>query len=306
MTTPPRKRPTSAKKAPAAKVASAKKAPAAKVAPAKKAPAAKVAPAKKAATPRKASSSAAARASQMAQGAPTEAVTPIPPPPSDPVISPDGRYEWDGKSWVARTAPPPPPPAAPVPPPVVVAPAAAWTPPSGKSLRAQARVDKAARKAQRNWILRHKILTGTAVLIVLIVVIIIADSISGGGKSVPAAVDSPAAGASTTAGASAAPTRAAGTEVLLDVSGNGAKTTNTFTAKGQWDLFYTYKCTGDFASSGGNFIVEVLGSDNAPSLSNDGVDTLGTGGSDVTHEHNGGSYYLTVDSECSWTIKVTG
>jgi hypothetical protein len=42
------------------------------------------------------------------------------------------------------------------------------------------------------------------------------------------------------------------------------------------------------------------------SLSNTGVNQLGKSGSDVNHYHTGGSFYLTINSECSWTVTVTG
>ena len=92
-------------------------------------------------------------------------------------------------------------------------------------------------------------------------------------------------------------------QVLLNIKGNGTKTTQTFTAAGAWDLSYTYDCS-NFGAQQGNFIVYVYNSDGSMSFSNSGVNELGKSGSDVNHYHTGGSFYLTINSECSWTLRV--
>lgn len=74
-------------------------------------------------------------------------------------------------------------------------------PASPKDARRQARGDKAARKAQRNWFARHKILTGIGVLVLLGIIAGIANS----GKSGSTATVTPAA---SSAAASAAATKA--------------------------------------------------------------------------------------------------
>ena len=153
--------------------------------------------------------------------------------------------------------------------------------------RAEAAAAKAYSKAQRPWVLRHKILTGLGVLVVLGVVVAVASGDQTNTVTVPDPV---------------APTAAA-RAVLLSFAGNGMEQSRKFTAAGDWDLAYSYDCA-KFGQSG-NFAVEVMGDGGTPSLSNPGVNELGMKGADVTHEHNGGTYYLSVTSECAWTVRVT-
>ena len=40
------------------------------------------------------------------------------------------------------------------------------------------------------------------------------------------------------------------------------------------------------------------------SFNNAGVNQLGASGSDTEYYHTGGNYYLEVNSECDWHIKV--
>jgi hypothetical protein len=96
---------------------------------------------------------------------------------------------------------------------------------------------------------------------------------------------------------------------LLSMSGNGIEssapfsvTTSTVTAT------YTYSCAS-FGTSG-NFIADMI-SGNPSSLSYDDqsiANALGTGGADTTTlypQDVPGSYHLTVDSECDWTVTLT-
>jgi len=87
-------------------------------------------------------------------------------------------------------------------------------------------------------------------------------------------------------------------KTVLTESGNGIKTTARFHVDGDWDLHYTYDCSS-FGLKG-NFIVTTGGSDFPMPLANE----LGMKGSEVTHQHDGGSLYLDINSECSWTVKV--
>jgi len=91
---------------------------------------------------------------------------------------------------------------------------------------------------------------------------------------------------------------------LLNISGNGSKSTQTFTTpSNSWQLHYTYDCSG-FGYKG-NFQVMVYTSDG--SLSNNAfVNELGHSGSDTEYYHTGGTYYLEINSECTWTVKVEG
>ena len=151
---------------------------------------------------------------------------------------------------------------------------------------------------QRNWFVRHKVLTGIGVII--IIAIIASAAGSGGGGSKPANADHP------TAAASSAPTQpaAAAPATLLQTSGNGDKQTAEFTAAGDWGLAYSWDCT-KFGTAG-TFAAMIYGHDGHPSLSNQGPDSNGMKGSDVTHEHHGGTYYLSIISECDWSVTVTG
>jgi hypothetical protein len=92
---------------------------------------------------------------------------------------------------------------------------------------------------------------------------------------------------------------------LLDIEGEGTKTTQKFTTQGNdWDLAWTYDCS-NFGERG-NFIVGIKPGDGAMFSSNNGVNQLGPKGSDVEHYHSGGTYYLEVNSECRWHIVAKG
>jgi hypothetical protein len=93
-------------------------------------------------------------------------------------------------------------------------------------------------------------------------------------------------------------------QTLLDVSGSGTKTTESFTAAGAWNLVWSYDCS-NFASQG-NFEVTTYDNGGQPDFSINPVNELGASGSDTEYYHQGGTYYLEVDSECSWHIQVKG
>jgi hypothetical protein len=124
---------------------------------------------------------------------------------------------------------------------------------------------------------------------------------SGTGASSPAAPDS----------AAAAPSP----QVLLDLQGTGDKSTQAFTASGNWDLQWSYDCTAGLTQNGTipsgyhcSFIVDVRTSDGQLSR-NQGVNQLGVKDQGVEHFHVGGSFYLEVQVCCadnSWAVKVTG
>ncbi|MDQ6617850.1 MAG: hypothetical protein M3083_24670 [Actinomycetota bacterium] len=97
-----------------------------------------------------------------------------------------------------------------------------------------------------------------------------------------------------------------GPKVLLSVSGTGLKKTEKFTtSSNDWDLAWSYDCSKFFGGKG-NFQVYVNGQVNIGGLSNLVVNELGASGSSVGHFHEGGTLYLEVNSECTWTVKVTG
>ncbi|MFI1091083.1 hypothetical protein [Streptomyces sp. NPDC020917] len=123
-----------------------------------------------------------------------------------------------------------------------------------------------------------------------------ADRASARTTTAPAKSEAPkATKAAAPAKASAAPKP----KVVLAESGHGIKNTVRFTVHGDWDLRYTYNCSS-FGYQG-NFIVTGMGGDFPDVM----VNEMGMKGSDVTHQHDGGTIYLQVDSECNWTVKAT-
>src|SRR3984957_16783251 len=91
---------------------------------------------------------------------------------------------------------------------------------------------------QRNWFSRHKIITGILVVIIFFCIIGATGS-NKSGTSVQASSDNSNAGANTQS--TSGPTKAP--QTLLDITGSGTKTTQKFTAGGDWDLNWTYDCS---------------------------------------------------------------
>ena len=92
--------------------------------------------------------------------------------------------------------------------------------------------------------------------------------------------------------------------ILLQVSGSGTKSTQTFSAPTNWTLEYTYDCTS-FSGGTGNFQVFIQKAAGGYSALTP-VNQLGASGSDTEYYHSGGQLYLEVNSECSWTVTVKG
>ncbi len=106
------------------------------------------------------------------------------------------------------------------------------------------------------------------------------------------------------AATSKAPSTTAAPKVLLSQQGSGTATTADFVAPTDWNLAWTYDCS-NFGQSG-NFTVTVMNKTGANAeLSDQPVNQLGMSGNSVEHYHAGGDVYLTVSSECNWTIKAT-
>jgi hypothetical protein len=141
---------------------------------------------------------------------------------------------------------------------------------------------------------------------VLFIIIGSSGSSSKSGTSVPAQAETGSTVAAPEKKATAsAPVPAAVTpQVLLDLSGNGTKTTQKFTAGKDWDLNWSYNCS-NFGQDG-NFQVFIYDDSGQLSFRNSPVNQLGASGADVEHYHNGGTFYLTVNSVCSWKIQVNG
>lgn len=143
------------------------------------------------------------------------------------------------------------------------------------------------------------------VVLLLIIIAVASGGSSSSRSNTAASSPAPTTGAATSSAPGSTTAAAVAPQVLLQQTGNGSKDTASFTAKGNWDIAYTYDCTG-FAGGTGNFAVIPKGTDNNPSFANSGINELGAKGNDVAHEHHGGTYYLSVLSECPWTLKVTG
>jgi hypothetical protein len=95
----------------------------------------------------------------------------------------------------------------------------------------------------------------------------------------------------------------AGARSVLSLSGSGIKSSANFiVTHDQWTIGYTYNCAS-FGSTG-NFQIYVYGSDGSPT--DVAANELGTGLTDSTTEHGTGTYYLQINSECSWQVTVTG
>jgi hypothetical protein len=100
---------------------------------------------------------------------------------------------------------------------------------------------------------------------------------------------------------------ASAANVLLDVSGNGSKSTQKFSAARDWDLDWSFDCvrTGQEGNLA-NFIVTVKNEDGSASRQNQPVNQVGLNGREVTHYHKGGTFYLDVNTQCSWRMVVKG
>jgi hypothetical protein len=112
--------------------------------------------------------------------------------------------------------------------------------------------------------------------------------------SAPATTDTPTAVA----------TAAAAPKTLFTFSGSGIKNTADFTVPAEWVLNWTYNCS-NFGGNPGNFQVMEYNADGglAGLLANE----LGKGGPGTSNQHNdAGSKYLTVNSECHWTVTAVG
>jgi hypothetical protein len=90
--------------------------------------------------------------------------------------------------------------------------------------------------------------------------------------------------------------------VQLDKTGSGITNTPSFTTSGDWEIEWSYDCT-NFGQSG-NFGIFVFNFEG--SLSDVAANQHGSKGADVANEHQGGTYYLEVDSPCDWHVIVKG
>lgn len=88
---------------------------------------------------------------------------------------------------------------------------------------------------------------------------------------------------------------------IFAIHGSGSHTTKFFRVPRQWALKWSYNCTA-FGMKG-NFQVDVYGQ-KGQITRNQGVNQLGKKGRGIEHYHQGGRFYLTLNSECHWTVTV--
>ncbi len=173
-------------------------------------------------------------------------------------------------------------------------------------------------RARRQQSGRHRVRNVVLGLLgVVVLIVVIANVAGGGGKSPGSSTTPPAAAAKAPQSAppSAAPSSAASTSpaaaaVDFTFSGSGIENSAPFNVgSGPLTVSYTYNCSS-FGSSG-NFIADLLYG-NQSSLNSDDepiANDLSTGGSQSTTvypQYPGKDYYVSVNSECSWSITVTG
>lgn len=108
----------------------------------------------------------------------------------------------------------------------------------------------------------------------------------------------------------AAAKKAAATHTLINFSGADIRNSPPFkVGDGPVSVSYNYDCS-QFGSQG-NFAADMISGDPSSLDSDDQIiaNKLGNGGSDTTTlypTNPGGDYHIEVNSECQWSIKVTG
>ena len=147
---------------------------------------------------------------------------------------------------------------------------------------------------RRRWVKVTGAITGGSLIAIVAFAV-------GHGGGTPAAATTPAAAATTPAKPAASPTSPAPArpQTLLPASGSGNYTSAKFTVggSGDYDVYWTYKPSADFASQGmsANFSIEA---DNGNDLNFNDPNQLGTGGSGVVHVYgDAGTHYLTITGE---------
>ena len=94
---------------------------------------------------------------------------------------------------------------------------------------------------------------------------------------------------------------AAGNRVVMGTSGSGIHQTQWFTVPSEWQLRWSFNCRA-FGGSG-NFIADINSRSGPTTMP--GVNELTTSDWGLEYMHQGGRFYLSVNSECSWHISVT-
>lgn len=159
---------------------------------------------------------------------------------------------------------------------------------------------------------RHRLrnlLIGAAAGLVLLVVAVAAAAT--GSKTTPPPVGGPtlappSSPAATVAAAPPAPVK----RVLIRFTGSGIENSAPFdVGPGPLTVHYSFNCASQ--GQAGNFIADLLYGNQASLSSDDDsiANDLAVSGAQTTTvypQYPGRDYYLSVDSECSWRIRVTG
>ncbi len=120
-----------------------------------------------------------------------------------------------------------------------------------------------------------------------------------------APTQAPAATAVPTVAPTAAPTMAPSPVTLLTLKGTGIKNSATFGASGDSvSVAYTFDCATFGAS--GNFIADLVGSDGSDESIANALSASGSDSTVVYLANTAGPYHVEVNSECSWTVTITG
>jgi hypothetical protein len=179
-----------------------------------------------------------------------------------------------------------------------------WQPPAGFSQPPGHRA-RPPRKSRAPKIILWSI-AGAIVFCVLIAIIgsATAGKSTATGDKKPAA---PAASAPTPALSPSPAPAPAPPKVLLTMSGSGIQNSAPFTVGGQVTATYTFNCSS-FGSSG-NFEADLLYGNQASLNSDDQniANALAMSGGSTTTVYPadpGRRYYLSVNSECNWTVKL--
>lgn len=93
-------------------------------------------------------------------------------------------------------------------------------------------------------------------------------------------------------------------EAVFSQSGSGITNTNPFRIKDSWRLHYSFDCA-NFGQSG-NFAADIETSRGNPVLSDTGPNLLQLRGEGSSYEPRGGRVFISINSECDWTVSALG
>ena len=209
---------------------------------------------------------------------------------SQPQWSPDHQWWWDGQQW--RPASPPSPQVVPQ----QRAPFGAHPPP---------------RRKRGRWIVL------IAVLVLVLLVGVFAVGSLAMQNSTGTQSNTAARPATTSAQQAAAPTQPASTIptkpttqtapaeplVLLDESGDGIHNTATFIAPQNWDLKWEARNNTGLSVCGMQAFLKSPGSEAPVDVPINQVVQNKTA-ADLTHLHRSGTFYLNMNSTCSWHVQI--